>query len=193
MQEVTGPVVAIVLVLCAVFIPVSFLGGLAGELYRQFAVTIAVSVVISGIVALTLTPALARSSAEAARTDRRGGRSRWFNRGFAWLTARYTAGVGFLLRRTVLGCLGFVLVLGAVFALFQRIPGSLRAGRGPGLRVHGDGAAARRRARAHPRGHQGGDGGADEEPGGGQRRHLLRLRPPVACAEDPTPASPSSP
>ena len=59
MQEVTGPVVAIVLVLCAVFIPVSFLGGLAGELYRQFAVTIAVSVVISGIVALTLTPALA--------------------------------------------------------------------------------------------------------------------------------------
>jgi Cation/multidrug efflux pump len=59
MQEVTGPVIAIVLVLCAVFIPVSFLGGLAGELYRQFAVTIAVSVVISGIVALTLTPALA--------------------------------------------------------------------------------------------------------------------------------------
>ena len=59
MEEVSGPVIAIVLVLCAVFIPVSFLGGLAGELYRQFAVTIAVSVVISGIVALTLTPALA--------------------------------------------------------------------------------------------------------------------------------------
>src|SRR5262249_39972745 len=58
MQEVSGPLVAIVLVLCAVFVPVSFLGGLAGELYRQFAVTIAVSVIISGIVALTLTPAL---------------------------------------------------------------------------------------------------------------------------------------
>ena len=58
MEEVSGPVIAIVLVLCAVFMPVSFLGGLAGELYRQFAVTIAVSVVISGIVALTLTPAL---------------------------------------------------------------------------------------------------------------------------------------
>jgi multidrug efflux pump subunit AcrB len=58
MQEVSGPVIAIVLVLCAVFVPVSFLGGLAGELYRQFAITIAVSVVISGIVALTLTPAL---------------------------------------------------------------------------------------------------------------------------------------
>jgi multidrug efflux pump len=59
MEEVSGPVVAIVLTLCAVFVPVSFLGGLAGELYRQFAVTISVSVVISGIVALTLTPALA--------------------------------------------------------------------------------------------------------------------------------------
>mgnify|MGYP003339246777 CR=1 FL=1 len=62
MEEVTGPVIAIVLVLCAVFIPVSFLGGLAGELYRQFAVTIAVSVIISGVVALTLTPALAASA-----------------------------------------------------------------------------------------------------------------------------------
>ena len=124
MQEVTGPVVAIVLVLCAVFIPVSFLGGLAGELYRQFAVTIAVSVVISGIVALTLTPALAALLLKPAH----GPPWRpfaWFNRFFAWLTARYTAGVGFLLRRTVLGCVGFVLVLGAVFALFQRIPGSL--------------------------------------------------------------------
>ena len=58
MQEVTGPVIAIVLVLCAVFIPVAFMGGLAGEMYRQFAVTIAVSVTISGIVALTLSPAL---------------------------------------------------------------------------------------------------------------------------------------
>ena len=125
MQEVTGPVVAIVLVLCAVFIPVSFLGGLAGELYRQFAVTIAVSVVISGIVALTLTPALAALLLKPAPRRRPGGRSRWFNRFFAWLTARYTGGVGFLLRRTVLGCVGFVLVLGAVFGLFQRIPGSL--------------------------------------------------------------------
>ena len=57
-SEVSGPVIAIVLVLCAVFVPVAFIGGLAGEMYRQFAVTIAVSVTISGIVALTLTPAL---------------------------------------------------------------------------------------------------------------------------------------
>src|SRR5438477_5631716 len=58
MREVSGPVIAIVLVLCSVFVPIAFLGGLAGELYRQFAVTIAIAVVISGIVALTLTPSL---------------------------------------------------------------------------------------------------------------------------------------
>ena len=58
MQEVTGPIIAIVLTLTAVFVPIAFLGGLTGELYRQFAVTISIAVVISGLVALTLTPAL---------------------------------------------------------------------------------------------------------------------------------------
>lgn len=58
MQEVSGPIVAIVLVLVAVFVPIAFLGGLAGELYRQFATTIAISVTISGVVALTMTPSL---------------------------------------------------------------------------------------------------------------------------------------
>ena len=58
MREVTGAVIAIVLVLCAVFVPVAFLGGIAGQLYQQFAVTVAIAVVISGLVALTLTPAL---------------------------------------------------------------------------------------------------------------------------------------
>ena len=58
MKEVSRPVIAIVLVLNAVFLPVAFLGGLVGEMYRQFAITIAVSVTISGFVALTLTPAM---------------------------------------------------------------------------------------------------------------------------------------
>ena len=58
MGEVTGPVIAIVLVLCAVFVPVGFLGGITGQLYKQFAITIAMSVTISGIGALTLSPAL---------------------------------------------------------------------------------------------------------------------------------------
>ena len=74
-----GPVIAIVLVLTAVFLPVAFLGGLVGEMYRQFAITIAVSVTISGFVALTLTPAMCalllqdgrRRAARAARALRR--------------------------------------------------------------------------------------------------------------------------
>ena len=124
MQEVTGPVIAIVLVLCAVFIPVSFLGGLAGELYRQFAVTIAVSVVISGVVALTLTPALAALILKPAHSEP-WAPFRSFNRGFAWVTNRYVGGVSFLMKRTVVGLLGFVAVLAAVAFLFQRVPGGL--------------------------------------------------------------------
>jgi multidrug efflux pump len=124
MQEVTGPVIAIVLVLCAVFIPVSFLGGLAGELYRQFAVTIAVSVVISGIVALTLTPALAALILKPGH-----GEPWWpfvrFNRGFAWLTERYTGSVSFLLKRTAVGLIGFAVIIAAAALLFQRVPGGL--------------------------------------------------------------------
>ncbi len=65
MDEVTGPVIAIVLVLAAVFVPVAFLGGITGELYKQFAITIALSVAISGFVALTLSPALVRAGSQA--------------------------------------------------------------------------------------------------------------------------------
>jgi hydrophobe/amphiphile efflux-1 (HAE1) family protein len=124
MEEVSGPVIAIVLVLCAVFVPVSFLGGLAGELYRQFAVTIAVSVVISGIVALTLTPALAvlllrHEPGEPAAPFR------LFNRGFAWTSERYARGVGFFLRRGLLSAAIVVVMLGATWFLFQRTPGAL--------------------------------------------------------------------
>lgn len=72
MREVTGPVIAIVLVLCAVFVPIAFLGGLTGELYRQFAATIAISVVISGLVALTLTPALCVALLRARNRTNRG-------------------------------------------------------------------------------------------------------------------------
>ena len=98
MREVTGPVIAIVLVLCAVFVPVAFLGGLTGELYRQFAVTIAIAVVISGFVALTLTPSLCVLILK--HEHKQPGRFfDAFNRGFARATERYTGGVGWLLRR----------------------------------------------------------------------------------------------
>jgi multidrug efflux pump len=124
MEEVSGPVVAIVLVLCAVFIPVSFLGGLAGELYRQFAVTIAVSVVISGIVALTLTPALCAVLLKPGHSEP------WlpfrlFNRAFGAVTRGYTGGVRFFLRHAVLAGAIVVAMLGATWFLFQRVPGGL--------------------------------------------------------------------
>ena len=124
MQEVSGPVVAIVLVLCAVFIPVSFLGGLAGQLYRQFAVTIAVSVVISGVVALTLTPALCAIMLKPTHGEP------WlpfrlFNRGFDWLTRRYTTVVRFFLKRAVIALVLVAAMLGATWYLFHRVPGSL--------------------------------------------------------------------
>ncbi len=126
MDEVTGPVIAIVLVLCAVFIPVSFLGGLAGELYRQFAVTIAVSVIISGIVALTLTPALAAVFLKPHQNNHEPGRIfRTFNRAFGWLTNRYMGGVGYLLHRPVQGVLMVLVMLGLIGFLFLRVPSGL--------------------------------------------------------------------
>ena len=71
MDEVSGPVMAIGLVLCAVFVPVSFMGGIVGQLYRQFAITISVSVILSVIVALTLTPALCAHDAQAPQRNAR--------------------------------------------------------------------------------------------------------------------------
>ena len=99
MTQVSGPIVAIVLALCAVFIPVSFLGGLAGELYRQFAVTISVSVIISGIVALTLTPALGAIFLQQHHREVIAP-FRVFNRGFDWITLRFAQIVGYFLKHT---------------------------------------------------------------------------------------------
>ncbi len=124
MREVTGPVIAIVLVLCAAFIPVAFLGGLAGELYRQFSVTISIAVVLSGIVALTLTPALCAVLLKPNR-GRRNIFFRGFNRGFEALTRGYTHGVAFFLKRGLIGlllciCMGFL-----TFGLYKKVPSGL--------------------------------------------------------------------
>jgi HAE1 family hydrophobic/amphiphilic exporter-1/multidrug efflux pump len=109
MEEVSGPVVAIGLVLCAVFVPVSFMGGIVGQMYRQFAITISVSVLLSVIVALTLTPALCQMLLRPRREMRGpvGAFLRGFNRLFDKTTHGYLGGVGFFIRRTViaLACL----------------------------------------------------------------------------------------
>ena len=101
MEEVTGPVIAIVLVLCAVFVPVAFLGGLTGQMYKQFAITIAVSVVISGLVALTLTPALCALLLHRVQAAPNRAFAA-FNRLFETVTDGYGFCVRFLLTHTVL-------------------------------------------------------------------------------------------
>jgi multidrug efflux pump len=124
MTEVTGPVIAIVLVLVAVFLPVAFFGGLAGELYRQFAITIAISVFLSGVVALTLTPALCAillRPEHIAPHGLLGKFDAWFQR----RTEGFGGKVDFLIRHKVLVLGLFVLALVAVFGLLQVVPGGL--------------------------------------------------------------------
>ena len=123
MEEVTGPVIATVLVLAAVFLPVAFLGGLTGEMYRQFAVTIAVSVAISGAVALTLSPALCRLLLKPAAPGGRKGLFKWFNKGFDALTAGYAAVVRKSIRFGIVTIAIFALVILATVGLFRRVPG----------------------------------------------------------------------
>jgi multidrug efflux pump len=120
-KQVAGAVVAIVLVLCAVFVPVAFLGGIAGELYRQFAVTVAISVVISGFVALTLTPAL------CALILKKSHKKNWFfdgfNKIFGGLTKFFTRIVGITLRHKFIGALAFLGIVGVVLVLLKMVPG----------------------------------------------------------------------
>lgn len=122
MEQVSGAVVAIVLVLCAVFVPIAFLGGIAGEMYRQFAVTVAVAVVISGIVALTLTPALCAILLKSVH-----GESKFFkpfNRGFEKLTNFYAATVNLTLHHRIIGTLVFGAIIALVVILLRSVPGS---------------------------------------------------------------------
>jgi HAE1 family hydrophobic/amphiphilic exporter-1/multidrug efflux pump len=121
MREVTGAIVAIELVLVSVFVPVAFLGGLAGKLYQQFAVTVATSVTISGLVALTLTPALCALLLKPQHIENRLFRP--FNRGFEGLTRFYLACVRAVARHRVIGLLAFVAILGMDALLFRTVPG----------------------------------------------------------------------
>jgi multidrug efflux pump len=121
MKEVTAPIIAIVLVLCSVFIPVAFLGGIAGQLYKQFALTISISVIISGIVALTLSPAI---SAILIKTHQHSKFSLWFDRVFDRLIGFYAKGARWLIVRPWTGMTAFLIVCGATFFLFEIVPTS---------------------------------------------------------------------
>ncbi len=96
MKEVTGALIAIILVLAAVFVPVAFMGGLSGEMYRQFAITIVISVIISGFVAITLTPSLCVRILKNKKHEPKGF-AKWFNNMFD----KATTGYSFLVKKTI--------------------------------------------------------------------------------------------
>ncbi|HTW69031.1 MAG TPA: multidrug efflux RND transporter permease subunit [Acetobacteraceae bacterium] len=121
MAEITGPVVATTLVLVAVFAPVGFISGLTGALYRQFAVTISVAVTISGINALTLSPALCALVLRPPRKARFFA-FRLFNRSFDRARNGYGNTVRIMSRHLLLSCLALAAVFGLSYLLFSRIP-----------------------------------------------------------------------
>ncbi|CAG4893607.1 efflux RND transporter permease subunit [Paraburkholderia gardini] len=123
MDEVSGPVIAIVLVLCAVFVPVAFLGGITGQLYKQFAITIAISVVLSGVVALTLSPALAALLLKPGHHEKRGF-FRWFDNAFARMTKSYSNAVKLVIKRFVIALLLFAGMIALTVVMMRTVPGS---------------------------------------------------------------------
>jgi len=123
MEEVTGPVIATTLVLIAVFVPVAFMPGTTGVLYKQFAVTIAISVAISSFVALTLTPALSAILIKPARGEP-GGFFKWFNNGMEGMTTYYAKGVNQTMKRVTLAMIALGAMMFGIVTLFGTIPGS---------------------------------------------------------------------
>ena len=124
MQEVSGAVVAIALVLSSVFLPIAFLGGMTGVMYKQFSVTIAISVLISALMALTLTPSLCALLIKKNKHEPHGF-FLWFDKFFDKVTDGYIACVKFFLHHRKTAMLGFVGVLAAIGVLFKVVPGGL--------------------------------------------------------------------
>ncbi len=121
MEEVSGPVIAIAIILSAVFLPTIFIPGITGRLYQQFAVTIAISVIISAFNALTLSPALSALLLRPRR-ETRGPLSRffgWFNRGYGRLNDGYVGVCRALIRKSSIS-LGFLAVVAVAVAIFGK-------------------------------------------------------------------------
>jgi multidrug efflux pump len=138
MSEVSGPIIAIALVLCAVFVPLAFISGLTGQFYKQFALTIAISTVISAINSLTLSPALSAlllKSHDAPKdrlTRLMDFAFGWLFRGFNYVFSRgsqaYGGGVRRALSRKALMMGLYLILIGATFVLFRAVPGGFVPG-----------------------------------------------------------------
>src|SRR5215468_5536773 len=124
MKEVSGPVVGIALILSAVFVPVAFISGLTGQMYQQFALTIAISVLLSAFSALSLSPALSAMLLKPARPARGplGAFFRGFNRVFDWVTTRYVGVSRLLVRRAVVTILLVGVVVVGVGLIGRTLP-----------------------------------------------------------------------
>lgn len=123
MGQVTGPIISTTLVLLAIFIPVAFLPGITGQLYKQFAVTICTAVVISAVSALTLSPALCAVLLRRPVTIRRGPFA-WFNSALFFSRKGYVAGSAWLIRWKFIALLLLVMIFAAGYYLFQKQPTS---------------------------------------------------------------------
>ncbi len=133
MKEVSGPIIAIALVLVAVFVPLAFISGLSGQFYRQFALTIAISTVISAINSLTLSPALAALLLKDHHAKKDwltrlmdaifGWFFRGFNRVFGAASNGYGRTVGGLLSRKSLVMIIYLALVGATYSMFNAVPG----------------------------------------------------------------------
>ncbi|WP_022670718.1 efflux RND transporter permease subunit [Hippea alviniae] len=123
MNEITAPIIAIVLVLSAVFIPAAFIGGFSGKMFQQFAITLSISMFLSGIVALTLTPALCvvflKGEIKPSKVIA------WFQRFFDWLTGKFTKTVRFMLKIALINLVFYAGVIAVIFFIWRQLPTAL--------------------------------------------------------------------
>ncbi|HEX6992122.1 MAG TPA: efflux RND transporter permease subunit, partial [Gemmatimonadales bacterium] len=124
MHQIAGALIAIVLVLCSVFVPVAFMGGITGSLFQQFAATIVIAVLLSGIVALTLTPALCSLLLQHAPEETDNKLARWFNDRFELATNKYLSAARRIIGRPRAWFAIFAVMLVLIAVLFKRVPGS---------------------------------------------------------------------
>ena len=122
MEEISGPIVGVVLVMMAVFIPTTMIGGISGQLYKQFALTIATATLLSGFNSLTLSPALSALLLRPTKEGRKGWFFRWFNKGYDLVQRGYDRLVSFLLRRAWIAAISFAALTALAVYLFREHP-----------------------------------------------------------------------
>ena len=122
MEEISGPIVGVVLVMMAVFVPTTMIGGISGQLYKQFALTIATATLFSGFNSLTLSPALSALLLRPTKESKKGWFFRLFNKGYGLLQRGYDSVVSFLLRRTWIAAITFAAMVAIAIYLFRAQP-----------------------------------------------------------------------